>query len=204
MTSNSMGQVVRRWQRACEHIHAVCDSPEVYEELKIYADEIHKAIETRSATDATRILDRLARLVDELGHSDTECEIPQAVRNDMWTDKFANERGHRLMTNTIGKTIPPLRSQENNPDPIVHLRLFCPWAPWTWHITEWDSETGECFGFERGDAGEGLTYISLEQLSELRINQRNGILGIERDMAFTPRPLSEATRAPVPREDASV
>lgn len=84
--------------------------------------------------------------------------------------------------------IPPLYGQENVKDPIVHVKLFTPDSNWTWYITEANRDEGLCFGFVQGLEGE-LGYIDLNEIREAR-----GPLGlpIERDIHWTPRPLSEA------------
>jgi hypothetical protein len=77
-------------------------------------------------------------------------------------------------------------------DPIVKVKLFNPSGSWTWFITEYDPETGDAFGLVDGQEEE-LGYFNLIELADVR-----GSLGlpIERDLHWTPKPLSECYRKP--------
>jgi hypothetical protein len=98
----------------------------------------------------------------------------------------------KLLTKEIRDTLPPLRAQENVDDPIVHVKFFTPDAGWTWFVTEGSSEGDDFmfFGYVIG-LEEELGYFSLSELQAAR-----GPLGlaIERDLYFTPGPLSEVLR----------
>jgi hypothetical protein len=41
-----------------------------------------------------------------------------------------------MLPDEIKAQLPKLYSQEENPDPTVHLKLFTPWSSWSWFITE--------------------------------------------------------------------
>ena len=90
------------------------------------------------------------------------------------------------MTQEIRKQLPPLGAQENNPDPTVYVRYFCPWNQWCWFGYEFDGED-IFFGFVKGDFDEFGTF----SLSELESVRGPMGLGIERDLYFTPKPLSQ-------------
>ena len=95
----------------------------------------------------------------------------------------------KLLTKEILKKLPPLYSQENNPDPTVWVKFFDPTGSWTWYGIEFDGKDiffGLVDGFE-----EELGNFSLNELSSVR--GKFG-LGIERDMYFTPKPLSQVKR----------
>jgi Protein of unknown function (DUF2958) len=83
-----------------------------------------------------------------------------------------------------------LGKQENNPDPIVVVKLFAPWSHWSWYVTEFDPQTGTCFGFTKGDYEE-WGYFSLPELQSVM-----GPYGlkIERDLYQKPIPFSQVRR----------
>lgn len=94
----------------------------------------------------------------------------------------------KLITKTLAKQIPALYAQDGKgKDATAFVKLFTPDANWTWFITEMDPETGECFGLVDGHERE-LGYFSLTELEALR-----GPLGlpVERDLHFSPKPLSQ-------------
>ena len=93
---------------------------------------------------------------------------------------------HVYLTEEARKTVPALGAMESTSDPTVWVKLFTPDSSWTWYVIETDG-TDLCFGYVVGVEPE-LGYFSLSELSAVR-----GKLGlrIERDLWFTPRPLSE-------------
>lgn len=108
----------------------------------------------------------------------------------------------KLLTKDMRKRIPELYSQENNPDPMVQAKFFDPSGSWTWYVTECspvdvngaiipqgseDEADVLFFGLVDGFVAE-LGYFTL---SELQSARGQFGLGIERDMYFNPRPLSE-------------
>ena len=92
----------------------------------------------------------------------------------------------KLLTNEIRKQLPALGETDNQIDPIVVVKFFCPWNQWTWLAYEFDGED-IFFGFVKGDYDEYGTF----SLSELEAIKGPMELTIERDLYFTPRPLSE-------------
>ena len=106
----------------------------------------------------------------------------------------------KLITKAIEKALPPLYSQEKNPDPQVVLHYFNPMGAGDWHITE-----GQVEVFDMGDDGDvqswlffglcdlgmgypELGYVTLMELEAVKLPFG---LGIERDLNWVPRPLSE-------------
>jgi hypothetical protein len=89
-----------------------------------------------------------------------------------------------LLTAELRRQLPPLYSQENQADPIVHAKFFTPDSNWTWWVTEGSPQGGDFlfFGFVRGHEDE-WGYFLLSELNEVR-----GPLGlrIERDLHFEP------------------
>lgn len=100
-----------------------------------------------------------------------------------------------LVTKELEENMPRLYTTEDQRDPIVYLKLFCPWNQWTWFLTEYspvapDGSPKLGFGLVVGDEVE-LGYISLLELEAVR---GPGGLRIERDLYFSPTPLSEIQR----------
>lgn len=95
----------------------------------------------------------------------------------------------KLLTAELRSQIPPLYSQEKNPDATVHLKLFCPWSNWTWFATEGSEQEGDFlfFGYVIGHEEEWGYFL----LSELESASGPGGLTIERDLSFKPGPFSE-------------
>jgi hypothetical protein len=96
----------------------------------------------------------------------------------------------KLLTKENIKSLPALYTQERNPDPMVVLKFFTPWSNWTWYVLE-GKKTDEgdflFFGLVSGHEKE-LGYFILSELQSVK-----GPFGlkIERDMYFTPQPLSK-------------
>jgi hypothetical protein len=82
-------------------------------------------------------------------------------------------------------TIPKLYATDGESDATVWVKLFTPDSNWTWYVIEWDGDD-LCFGFVVGHEQE-LGYFSLAEIDGVR-----GGLGlpVERDLYFTPCPLS--------------
>jgi len=98
----------------------------------------------------------------------------------------------KLLTKEILSKLPPLYSQENNPDPTVWVKFFDPTGSWTWYATEGSAEGEDFyfFGLVQGFEDE-LGMFSLKELTKFR--GKFG-LGIERDRYFKPVPLSQIKR----------
>lgn len=86
-----------------------------------------------------------------------------------------------------GANLPRIGATETTEDPMVRIKLFDPAGSWTWYLIEANPETGEAFGYVDGFEPE-LGYIDLNELSAVR----GKVLGlwIERDLHWTPKPLS--------------
>ncbi len=97
-----------------------------------------------------------------------------------------SQNPQKLLRKEDLKRLPPMYSQENNPDPTVWVKFFTPWAGWTWYITEFDGED-TLFGLTDGHEME-LGYISLSELQSLR---GPAGLRVERDIHWKPTPLSK-------------
>ncbi len=99
----------------------------------------------------------------------------------------------KLLTEEIRNRLPKLYSQEDEADPICHLKFFTPDAQWTWYIFEGEKqEDGDWMFFAKVIShicpdGE-LGYVLLSQLKTVR-----GALGlpVERDLYWNKKPLSQ-------------
>ena len=109
----------------------------------------------------------------------------------MWQDAHSGLRRHKLMTKELGETIPALYANENAADydtVLAPAKLFCPYNGWRWYITEWEAETGLCFGLVEGFETE-LGYFSLDELAAATV--LDGVPAVERDLYWEPRTLGE-------------
>jgi len=95
----------------------------------------------------------------------------------------------KLMTKEIMKKLPKLYSQEKVADPMAMVKFFDPCGSWTWYATEGEpvGDDFRFFGLVKGHEAE-LGYFMLSELQSVRGPLG---LGIERDLYFKPKPLSE-------------
>lgn len=96
------------------------------------------------------------------------------------------------ITKAIAARLPKLYAQETVADPIVHLKFFNPCGAQTWYILEGERDEDEdgdfrMFGYVTGMGADELGYVSLNELMDARLPYG---LYIERDIHFTPCPLS--------------
>jgi hypothetical protein len=98
----------------------------------------------------------------------------------------------KLLTAELRASLPPLYSQENVADPIVHAKFFTPDANWTWYATEGSEEADDFlfFGFVCGLEDEWGYFV----LSELESVRGSLNLPIERDLYFKAAPFSEVMK----------
>ena len=99
----------------------------------------------------------------------------------------------KLLTEELKKQLPELYSQEEVEDPIVPVKFFCPWNDWTWFVIEGSMQ----------DGGEWLLFAKVYShmypegelgyilLSELEIVTGPMGLGVERDLYWEPKLLSQ-------------
>ena len=74
-----------------------------------------------------------------------------------------------LITKALAKKTPKLYGQDGKDpkDVKVTVKIFDPCSDWTWYITEYDPETGRCFGLVKGFETE-LGYFDLNELKTVR------------------------------------
>lgn len=106
----------------------------------------------------------------------------------MYNENVINERTHmKLLTKENLKQLPALYSQDGKgTGAIAQVKFFTPDSNWTWYASEFDPETGTFFGLVDGFDKE-LGYFHLSDLETVR-GAFN--LPVERDLNFTPQPLS--------------
>jgi hypothetical protein len=93
----------------------------------------------------------------------------------------------KLLTKAIAKQLPALCSTDGQGDEAVaQVKFFALGSSWTWYATEFDG-VDTFFGLVEGFETE-LGYFSLAELESVKFL---GIQGIERDLNWTPRKLSE-------------
>ncbi len=106
-----------------------------------------------------------------------------------WKDKYSGIRGHALMTKELGEKVPPLGTNAELPDgneAVAVVKLFSVYTGWRHYITEWDAETGLCYGLVDGNFAE-VGYFDLTELAETKVF---GIVpSTERDLDWTPQTL---------------
>ena len=93
----------------------------------------------------------------------------------------------KLVTKELEKKFPEIYETQNQKDPIVQAKYFCPWNGWTWFATEFDKEEGIFYGLVAGLEIE-FGYFSLNEFETVE-----GPFGlkIERDLYWEPTPLSK-------------
>ncbi|MXY96488.1 MAG: DUF2958 domain-containing protein [Gemmatimonadetes bacterium] len=119
---------------------------------------------------------------------------PHQVRGRLWQDPISGLRRHKLMTKELGDTIPAIRSTanvENNDDVLAKAKLFSPYNGWRWYITEWNADTGLCFGLVEGFETE-LGYFDLNELAEVTVF--GSVPAVERDLYWEPKTIGEIRR----------
>lgn len=96
----------------------------------------------------------------------------------------------KLITKSLEKKLPRLRETENQTDPMIIIKLFGG-SSFTWYLTEYEPDTKMAFGYvDLGDPDNAeLGYFSITELESLRFPPFG--LGVERDLWFDPKPLSE-------------
>ena len=114
----------------------------------------------------------------------------------IWQDAHSGRRGHKLMTKELGDTIPAMGANEDAADydaVLAPAKLFSPYTGWRWYITEWDAETGLCFGLVEGFETE-LGYFDLTELAEITVF--GSVPAVERDLYWAPTTLGEIRGQP--------
>jgi hypothetical protein len=99
-----------------------------------------------------------------------------------------------LLPDELRDRLPPIYSQEAEPDPWIHCKLFLPGTGWTWYVMEGEPQNGDylLFGFVVGLESE-FGYFLLSELEQVRSPLG---LSVERDESFREGRLTDVVPAP--------
>lgn len=99
-----------------------------------------------------------------------------------------------LLPDELRARLPPIYSQEAEPEPWIYCKLFLPGTGWTWYVMEGSPQAEDflLFGFVVGLESE-FGYFLLSELEQVR--SRLG-LPVERDLAFTEGRLTDVVPPP--------
>ncbi len=96
----------------------------------------------------------------------------------------------KLLTKELLERFAKVGRQEEVKDPLVIAKFFNPSGAGTWYATEYDPQSKEFFGYVSifGDECDEWGSFSLDELQNY--TGKLG-LGIERDLYFSEKPISE-------------
>ena len=99
-----------------------------------------------------------------------------------------------LLTDELRQRLPPLYSQEAEPEPMIYAKFFMPGTGWTWYVIEGAEQDGDFlfFGFVVGLESEFGYFL----LSELEAVTTALGLHVERDLSFREGKLTDVVPAP--------
>ena len=132
-------------------------------------------------------------MTDERGNAVT-ATTPHQVRGRLWQDNHSGRRRHRLMTKELGQKIPAIGANEDVDDfdeVLAVAKLFSPYTGWRWYVTEYDPESGLCFGLVEGFEVE-VGYFDLTELGEATV--LGNVPAVERDLYWEPKTIGEVRR----------
>lgn len=138
------------------------------------------------------------------GNDGNMWEVKPAGKSQRWVrgaETFAASRGgrgHQMMTKELASQIPKLYSQEEVSDPTVVAHYFTPYGRGDWFVIEWDGQD-----LMYGLADLGYPELGYFSLSELESAYRGGLPLVERDLYWTPVPLSEVQKTRMSSEEGT-
>ena len=96
----------------------------------------------------------------------------------------------KLLTQDLLTRFEQVGRQEDNQDPLVIAKFFNPTGAGTWYATEYNPQDKTFFGYVSifNDWNDEWGYFSLTELESLKGPFG---LGIERDIYFSPTPISK-------------
>jgi hypothetical protein len=110
-------------------------------------------------------------------------------------DRSNADDAYNLLPNSLEGILPELYATEKTPndEKIVYAKFFTPGTCWTWFVLEGSREEEDFifFGLVHGFEKE-YGYFSLNELESVG-DSDSQCLRVERDLYFTPTPLSEIT-----------
>ena len=90
----------------------------------------------------------------------------------------------KLLTKELENKLPSIEEAKGSKDPVLKVKYFHPLSNWSWFAAGYND--GLFWGLVDGEFVEtGL--FSLEEMKSVKLNG----LGIERDLHFDPKPMSE-------------
>jgi len=93
----------------------------------------------------------------------------------------------KLLTKELKEKLPSIEEAKKEDDPVVYVKYFHPLSNWTWFAAGFSD--GHFWGLVDGDFVE-IGLFSLEEMKSVRVQG----LGIERDLHFEPKPMSEVRK----------
>ena len=105
----------------------------------------------------------------------------------------------KLLTKELESRFNQVGCQCEVKDPVVVAKFFNPCGAGTWYATEYDPERRIFYGYVSifGDHNDEWGNFSLDELQDFK--GRFG-LGIERDLYFSEKPMSQVEPKAVPRD----
>jgi len=99
-----------------------------------------------------------------------------------------------LLTDELRARLPPLYSQEAEPEPWIYAKFTMPGTNWSWYVMEGEAKGGDYlfFGFVCGQESE-FGYFVLSELESVRTPLGTSV---ERDLTFIEGKLTDVVPAP--------
>ena len=108
-----------------------------------------------------------------------------------WKDPYAEARAQDLLPEEVQAEIPKLKGRKGEESEWVpNAKLFTPYADWRWYILEFDPVSGDGFALVHGHEME-FGYFNINDMAEAQDSRVPGLMLIERDMYWTPRPVKQ-------------
>ena len=99
-----------------------------------------------------------------------------------------------LLPKDLKEWLPPLRSQEADPDPVAHAKFFLPETNLVWYVIEGEEQKGDFVFY--GLVVDNDADFCFFRLSELKSVGTISGGKVERDMGFVSGRLTDVVPAP--------
>lgn len=90
----------------------------------------------------------------------------------------------KLLPKNLKNKLPSIEEAKQKEDPILYVKYFHPMSSWTWFAAGYSDD--HFWGLVDGDFLE-IGIFCLSEMKSIRLFE----LGIERDLHFNPKPMSE-------------
>ena len=99
-----------------------------------------------------------------------------------------------LLSDKLRARLPPVSSQEAEPEPYIYCRFILPGTTWAWYVMEGEAKDGDYlfFGYVCGQESEFGYFL----LSELEAARTPFGAAVEFDLTFTEGKLTDVVPAP--------